>query len=228
MVLPPVPAQVIDIRGPLPGSSGEAPEVDWVERRDTGLGSAQLGWRHGRTAEPTSSAPLVLGPYDLHGGVLARGYYGGRLGPAFGLGFEVGGLIPTGVDLAIELLPVGIGVGLWRSGFLALTGGVRPIFSSYEPHALALFPTELRAEIDLGPRWRVIAAGELRWSSVGSGGRGAIPGTDGYAASLALRRGGSSAWEGWSRGRFVGIAVWEQRGVPFLGFTMGVQLTASD
>lgn len=228
-MLPYSSAQDVELRpsSDEPAYHAEAPIP--VDQRKHGVGSGQLGLRYGRTLEPRAEA---LGTYDVHGSIAGRSMLGQRVGPAMGIGFEVGGFAaPWGVNLAFELLPVGIAVALPRTGFVMLTGGVRPmVLSSYDPRGLVLFPAELRAEIDFGAGWRAIAAGELRMSPVG---RGAIQGTDGFAATLALRwangrvrQGDSDDWKEWSRGQFAGISAWELRGVRFIGFTVGMHVVS--
>ncbi|WP_438024861.1 hypothetical protein [Sorangium sp. So ce233] len=226
-MLPHVLPQDVEISRPQPAPAHHAEAPAPIDRRDHSVSSGQLGLRYGRTPEP---GPQALGPYDVHGGLSARALLGRTVGPAVGVGFEVGGFAPGGIDLAFELLPVGVAVALPRTGFLMLTGGVRPMASSYGARALLLFPAELRAEFDLGARWRATAVGELRMSPVG---RGTIPGTDGFAATLALgwpsgqvRRDESTGWQEWSRGQFVGISAWELRGVRFVGFTVGIQIVS--
>ena len=196
-----------------------APEepVDFAKDRRYGVASAGFGFRYGRS---TDQGIPQYGGYDLQAGVDARGLYGKRVGYAFGLGFHFGGIVPQGVDFSVDVLPVGLGLALPRLGFVALVGGVRPYFASFQPYALFSFPVELRAEIDLGRRVRVIAAAELDFSTVG---QGHVPGTDGFSGILALRYGKADDDGQWGRGRYVGLGFWEFRGVPYLGFVLGTQ-----
>ncbi|WP_437810979.1 hypothetical protein [Sorangium sp. So ce1078] len=208
-----------------PAYHAEAPVP--VDQRKVGVASGVLGLRYGTTPRPRSEA---LGPYDVHVGVSSRSMLGQRVGPAFGVGIEVGGFAPGGVDLALDVLPAGIGLALPGTGFTTLTGGARLMVSSYGAHGLVLFPAELRTEIDLGAGWRAIAASELRLSPVG---RGTIPGTDGFAMTLAfgwakgrVRPGEEDGWKEWSRGQFAGFTAWELRGVRFIGFTVGMHVVS--
>ncbi len=208
-------AQEVLLTGPLRGG-GES--TDYASQRRFGVASAMLGFRygvstdHGTGREPWSGYALALGAD-------ARGLFGKRVGWAFGLGFSAGGIVPQGVDGRIDLLPAGFGVALPRMGFVSLVSGVRAAFSSYDPYGLLLFPVELRAEIDYCRCGRIVIAAELDFSTVG---RGHVPGTDGFSALLGLRYGPRAARGGeQSRGRFVGIQVWEIRGVPYFGFVLG-------
>lgn len=206
------------------GSAGDGDPIDFAHDRRFGVAAAGLGFRYGRSLDHEAGTRPWSG-YDAQFGAFARALYGKRVGWAFGLGFSAGGIIPQGVDFRFDLLPAGFGVALPRMGFVTLMGGIRPAFSSYDPYALLLFPVELRAEIDVCKCARLIVAAELDFSTVG---RGTVPGTDGFSALVALRyrarkpgpgeRDGSTA-----RGRFVGIQLWEVRGVPYLGFVLGVE-----
>jgi hypothetical protein len=211
-------AQEISVTEPLRGDDGT--DRDPVRERRFGVASASLGFRYGTSTDHgTGTAPWS--GYAIAFGADARGLWGKRVGYAFGLGFRAGGVVPQGVDGAFDLLPLGFGVALPRMGFVSLVGGLRAAFSSYDPYALLLFPVELRAEIDLSRRVRLILAGELDFSTVG---RGRIPGTDGFSALVALRwgrNGGRDSMQ--ARGRYVGLSMWELRGVPFFGFVLGVE-----
>ena len=197
---------------------------DPVAERRFGVASAGLGFRYGSSLGRSVSAPWS--GYDLHFGVDARGLFGKRVGWAFGLGLLAGGIVPQGIDGRVDLLPAGVGVALPRLGFVSLVSGVRLAFSSYAPYALVQFPVELRGEIDVARAWRLVIAGELDFSTVG---RGTVPGTDGFSALLALRWGRPTQDQQdqqdqlGSRGRFVGVQMWEIRGVPYLGFVLGVE-----
>lgn len=195
--------------------------TDFVPERRFGVAAAGLGFRYGRSTDHGAGDAPWSG-YDLHFDVAARGLYGKRVGYAFGLGLSVGGIIPQGVDFRFDFLPVGFGIALPRMGFVTLTGGLKPAFSSYDPYALLLFPVELRAEVDVCRCARLIVAAELDFSTVG---RGHVPGTDGFSALVALRWGRRRGEQPGmtSRGRFVGVQMWEVRGVPFFGFVLGVE-----
>ena len=56
-------------------------------------------------------------------------------------------------------------------------------------------------------------------------GQGRIPGTDGFSGVLALRYGKADPDGQSGRGRYVGLGLWEFRGVPNLGFVLGTQAT---
>ncbi|CAN5581315.1 hypothetical protein BH09MYX1_BH09MYX1_40160 [soil metagenome] len=192
---------------------------DFVRDRHFGIASASLGFRYGRsTVEDTGDARFS--GYDIHLDLAARGLYGKRFGWAFGLGLSAGGILPQGVDLRFDFLPAGIGVALPRMGFVTLVGGIRPVVSSYDPYGLFLFPVELRTEIDLSRVMRLVVAAELDFSTVP---RGHVPGTDGFSALVALRYGHGDRDGHLTRGRYVGVQVWEVRGVPYLGFVLGIQ-----
>lgn len=206
------------------GSAGSADPIDFVHDRRFGVASAGLGFRYGRSLDHSAGA-LPWSGYDLQFGAFARALWGKRVGWAFGLGFSAGGIVPQGVDFRFDFLPAGFGVALPRMGFVSVMGGIRPVLSSYDPYGLFLFPVELRAEIDFCRCARLIVAAELDFSTVG---RGTIPGTDGFSALIALRYRGGRSTSGErsgsiARGRFVGVQMWEVRGVPYLGFVLGVE-----
>lgn len=110
-MLPYSSAQDVELRpsSDEPAYHAEAPIP--VDQRKHGVSSGQLGLRYGRTLEPR---PEALGTYDVHGGIAGRSMLGQRVGPAIGFGFEVGGFAPGGVDVALDLLPVGVAVALPR------------------------------------------------------------------------------------------------------------------
>lgn len=88
-------------------------------------------------------------------GLSARAVFGKRVGLAVGLDLDAGFAVPLGFAYAARLFPLGVGVFLSPTGYLAVFSGVGASGVTVRvPSGLEL-PQELRLEFDLGPRARL-------------------------------------------------------------------------
>jgi hypothetical protein len=92
-------------------------------------------------------------------GLSGRAVLLGRVGYAVGLDLEAGVAVPAGFAYGARLFPVGVGVLLSQTGYLALFSGIGASgVTARVPSGLEL-PQELRLEIDVGPRARLAMYG---------------------------------------------------------------------
>ncbi|NUP07384.1 MAG: DUF3750 domain-containing protein [Polyangiaceae bacterium] len=129
-----------------PNGSNTEPFPDEIAR--AGAGSVEL----------YALAMKVLHPEEVRGvegqgvlGVSARAVYGKYVGYGAGLDLEMGIAIPAALAGRAHLFPVGLGVFVSQTGFLALFAGLGASgITDRMPSGLEL-PVEARFEIDAGP-----------------------------------------------------------------------------
>jgi hypothetical protein len=127
---------------------------------EVGIAQMRLFARHAHVRRSTDAGGLAE---RTTLGLSGRAIWGKRVGYAFGLDLELGAGFPLGFAYGVHLHPAGIGLTIDGFSFIMLTAGFGTSgVTARVPSALEL-PVELRAEIDAGPRARVMLRAGLVW-----------------------------------------------------------------
>jgi hypothetical protein len=121
------------------------PQGDDVEHR-FGAASLAMAVAYARVAEPSGAGGLTdRTTVDLRG----DGVFGKTIGLAFGFDLGLGATAPLGFAYAAHLRPVGIGLVLGDTGFVAATSGAGTSGVSSSIRGALELPQELRLELEL-------------------------------------------------------------------------------
>ena len=123
------------------------PTGDPIEHR-YGAASIDMHFSLDRIGEPSEARGLAD---RTTVGLAARGVFGERVGYAFGfdVGIGVGLGAAAGAAYSAHLLPVGVGVVIGDTGFVALTSGIGTSGVSSSVDGAFELPQELRIELDV-------------------------------------------------------------------------------
>ncbi len=158
----------------------------------------------------------------------ARAVYGKFVGYAAGLDLEMGASVPSGVAGGAHLYPLGIGVLLSPTGFLAVFQGIGASgVSARLPSGLEL-PLEERLEIDVGPRARVALFGRQTFVTLEPGREVGLFGLGESTFGIRARVGNGWGYDNGAiaSGYFFGFERREIAGSAMIGAIVGTEIDA--
>jgi hypothetical protein len=157
-------------------------------------------------------------------GLTGRAVYGHAVGYAFGLDGELGVGAPLGFAFRTNLYPAGLGVVIGDTGFAGVFSGVGTTGVSSSVTASLELPEELRVELDLDRRARVVVRGGVIVIPDGAGDRSTLETFVGTSARLGTRASGRDGMGGGGGGFFFGLERREILRTYWLGVTFGYEL----
>ena len=163
-------------------------------------------------------------------GLSGRAVYPGRWGYAVGLDLEAGVGVPDGFAYGARLFPVGVGVLLSQTGYLALFSGIGASgVTARVPSGLEL-PQELRLEIDVGPRARLAMYGRGTFVALQPLRRQGKMGFGETTFGIAARFGRTVGFREGSVGSgfFFGLERRELVETAMVGLVLGTEIDAGD
>ncbi len=161
-------------------------------------------------------------------GLSIRALYGKWVGYAAGFDLEMGFAVPSGLAYAARIFPVGFGVLVSQTGYLAFLSGVGASgVTDLAPSGVEL-PQELRLELDMGQlaRLYVFGRGVMSFNEPlrRQGHMGFHETTLGIGVRLGLTTGGPLGAVG--SGTFLGVERREIMGTSLVGLVLGTELDA--
>ena len=209
----------VDPRKPVPF----AWPVRETLRHRFGVASIAMIANYSHVANPAAVAGLTDRAVVGLGG---RAVYGKEAGLAFGFDLEAGVSAPLGFAYRTHLHPLGLGVVLGDTGFLALTSGVGTSGASSTVTGRLELPQELRVEVDFQHVARLGLRGGLTIVPDHGLQRDTFETFFGTTARLGTRASGRDGAGGGSGGLFLGLERRQVMRSYWLGATFGYELGA--